>query len=58
MLYLKACPNCSGDIYRNWDIYGHYYECLQCGRIWEFQVQRSTPEESETVAPVPTASGV
>ena len=31
MLLLRSCPRCSGDLYDTADIYGTYFECLQCG---------------------------
>lgn len=30
MLYLKACPKCSGDVKLGVDIYGKFLECIQC----------------------------
>ncbi len=35
MFYLKACPRCRGDIHFNSDVYGDYYQCLQCGRYFQ-----------------------
>ena len=32
MLWLKACPRCKGDLYREDDMYGSYIACLQCSR--------------------------
>ena len=31
-LHLGACPRCGGDVRLGRDIYGAYYQCLQCGR--------------------------
>lgn len=31
MLKLKGCPRCSGDVYFDWDFYGWFEQCLQCG---------------------------
>ena len=31
MFWLKACPRCHGDLYREEDIFGIYLACLQCG---------------------------
>ena len=31
MLFLRACPRCRGDVVEQSDVYGPYYECLQCG---------------------------
>ena len=31
-LVLKACPRCQrGDIYRDRDQYGEFWQCIQCG---------------------------
>jgi hypothetical protein len=32
MFWLKGCPRCGGDLYRDRDIYGQFVACLQCGR--------------------------
>ena len=32
MFWLKGCPRCGGDLYRDEDIYGEHVTCLQCGR--------------------------
>ncbi len=31
MYWLKACPRCQGDLYRDKDLFGSYVSCLQCG---------------------------
>lgn len=33
--YFKACAKCQGDMYLEWDAYGPFRKCLQCGRIVE-----------------------
>ena len=33
--YFKACAKCQGDMYLEWDAYGPFRQCLQCGRIVE-----------------------
>ena len=33
MLSLKNCPKCSGDMYFQSDMYGPYWQCLQCGLL-------------------------
>jgi hypothetical protein len=38
--YFKACPKCSGDMYLDSDVYGHFRKCLQCGRIFELEVNQ------------------
>ncbi len=30
-MLLKGCPRCRGDIHVSWDVYGRYWDCLQCG---------------------------
>jgi hypothetical protein len=30
----KACPRCKGDLSLEFDIYGVYAECIQCGATW------------------------
>ena len=31
MIKFKGCPKCQGDLYLNQDMYGNYFNCLQCG---------------------------
>jgi hypothetical protein len=31
MCWLKSCPHCKGDLYRDIDVHGHYIVCFQCG---------------------------
>ena len=31
MFWLKGCPRCHGDLFRERDQYGWYVFCLQCG---------------------------
>ena len=31
MFWLKACPRCQGDLYREEDLFGSYVACIQCG---------------------------
>ncbi len=33
MFWLKACPRCRGDLFRQVDLYGLYIACLQCGYV-------------------------
>ena len=34
MLRLKSCPRCRvGDLHVNKDMFGWYFECLQCGHM-------------------------
>ena len=32
MFWIKGCPKCHGDLYRDSDLYGSYVACLQCSR--------------------------
>ena len=56
MIFLKACPKCSGDILLDKDNYGRYLKCLQCGFskdvIGEYQPmigERESVQELEAV---------
>ena len=31
MIKFKVCPRCHGDLYLNEDVFGKYFNCLQCG---------------------------
>ena len=31
--WLKECPRCRGDLHEEWDIYGRFIACIQCGYI-------------------------
>ena len=31
MIFLKACPECRGELIQDSDLYGRYVRCLQCG---------------------------
>ncbi len=33
MINFKACPKCGGDLSLTEDMYGRYWNCLQCGLI-------------------------
>ncbi len=50
MIKFKGCPRCRGDLYLASDIYGRYFNCLQCGFI------RDLPQEKTGPAPVQTAA--
>ena len=38
--YFKACPRCRGDMYLDSDAYGYFRKCLQCGRIFELELNQ------------------
>jgi len=42
MLWLKACPRCSGDLFLDYDQYGWYKACLQCGHFVDEKDEKST----------------
>ena len=51
-LYLKGCPRCGGDLISDWDHYGAFRQCLQCGHMIEqeetgrvFAGTKPTPRE-------------
>ena len=31
MMKFKGCPRCGGDAFIDWDFYGWYEQCIQCG---------------------------
>ena len=31
--WFKECPRCKGDFREEWDNYGSYVSCMQCGYI-------------------------
>ena len=31
LVFLKACPKCSGDLVLDGDMWGKHFRCLQCG---------------------------
>lgn len=31
MMLLRACPKCGGDLNKSEDLYGEYFQCIQCG---------------------------
>ena len=37
MVFFKACPRCSGDMYSERDQYGVYTTCLSCGYLLDVQ---------------------
>ncbi len=38
-LYFKACLKCGGDMYLDWDAYGAFQKCLQCGRMVDLEAK-------------------
>lgn len=39
MIRFKACPKCGGDLSLNQDIYGRFWNCLQCGLVRDIAEQ-------------------
>ena len=39
----KACQKCGGDLSLEQDKYGSYFECIQCGAVWNARDLR-TPD--------------
>jgi len=37
--YLRNCPKCDGDLYKDKDIYGEFLSCLQCGFLKDLTCQ-------------------
>ncbi|NQW16048.1 MAG: hypothetical protein HQ478_01035 [Chloroflexi bacterium] len=37
MIYLKSCTRCEGDVQLDWDTYGGFMKCLQCGKAWNYR---------------------
>lgn len=43
-LRFKACPKCRGDLQLVDDLYGRYWECLQCGFIRDLEGAPAGPD--------------
>ena len=57
MIRFKACPKCGGDLSLTEDIFGRYWNCLQCGLNREIadrpqfkQLPEFAPEELRRAA--------
>jgi hypothetical protein len=37
VIWFKYCPKCSGDVYRDKDLYGPFIACIQCGQTTDLQ---------------------
>ncbi len=37
MIYLKSCTRCAGDVHLDWDTWGGFMKCLQCGKTWNYR---------------------
>lgn len=53
MIWLRACPKCTGDLFLTRDLDGPVVSCLQCGRVLR-------PDEEQRIradAPVGSVQG-
>ena len=51
MVWLKACPRCRrGDLKLDSDMYGKFFQCLQCGHIKEIN-PKAVAEPIKSPAP-------
>lgn len=41
MMWLKSCPRCRGDLILDYDYYGYYVSCIQCGASLDKSQQSS-----------------
>jgi ssDNA-binding Zn-finger/Zn-ribbon topoisomerase 1 len=44
MIKFKACPKCHGDLHLGEDMFGKYFNCLQCGYLRDVEAPRSEPK--------------
>ncbi len=45
-MYLKSCPKCKGDLYLSQDFYGKFFNCLQCGFIFDMAWLKNKEKEN------------
>ena len=43
MFWLKGCPRCAGDLFRDHDQYGLFVSCMQCGLSRDLSNQQEEP---------------
>ena len=57
MFWFKQCPRCSGDLVAEYDQYGAFISCMQCGMCKDITSAQIDPSqinlESVPVPPVP-----
>ena len=46
MIKFKGCPKCQGDLYLASDIYGRYFNCLQCGFTKDLPAAQPAPAKA------------
>ena len=57
MYWLKACPNCRGDLYQGQDQFGKFISCLQCSRyLTQVAAGEFKPRTTETLKLVSPAT--
>jgi hypothetical protein len=56
MIKFKGCPKCRGELYLNQDMYGKYYNCMQCGYLKDLTGQPELDLEIRAAAAA-TAEG-
>ena len=50
MIKFKGCPKCQGDLHLTQDIYGRYWNCLQCGFIGEPRSELAKAQRAAAVS--------
>ena len=58
MIKFKGCPKCRGDLYLATDIYGRYFNCLQCGFTRDLPAVEVKAAPSRRVAAEPALTGL
>ena len=48
MWRLKSCPRCKGDVRIDWDYYGWYEQCVQCGYQRDMKGILEVPQKLRT----------
>jgi len=52
VFWFRGCPRCSGDLYQDWDCYGRFITCVQCGFTRDIPVG-AVGRPTLTAEPVP-----
>jgi len=48
MMRLKGCPRCNGDLFFDWDFYGWYEQCIQCGHMRYLEASSEAEKRQRT----------
>ncbi|MBI2857046.1 MAG: hypothetical protein HYX95_01885 [Chloroflexi bacterium] len=48
MMRFKGCPRCEGDLFFDWDFYGWYEQCIQCGHMRYLEAASRTTKTPRT----------